>query len=120
VTGHIRNYGADPYGWYKPPGGYYTADDLLFPVLARNDRLGPKEVVLGVRAGGAAAAVVKDRVRQRRTIEFTLGGLPLAAIWDDRLATARVLRRRDGRPADFFDVMWFAWYAFYPDTEVIE
>jgi hypothetical protein len=22
-------------------------------------------------------------------------------------------------PADFFDVMWFAWYAFYPDTAVI-
>ena len=36
-----RPYGADPYG------DYYTNGDVLFPVLNRDDRLGPKEIVVG-------------------------------------------------------------------------
>ncbi|MQA26966.1 MAG: DUF3179 domain-containing protein [Micromonosporaceae bacterium] len=119
-TGHVRQYGSDPYGSYTPPSGYYADDDVLFPVLGRDKRLKPKEVVLGVRAGGSTAAVVKEVMRKRRKVEFTLGGSSLAAVWDDKLATARVLVPGSDKVADFFDVMWFAWYAFYPDTKVIQ
>ncbi|MQA04443.1 MAG: DUF3179 domain-containing protein [Streptosporangiales bacterium] len=120
-TGHVRNYGDDPYGTYTPPGGYYTGDALLFPVLQESQRFRPKEVVVAVRLGDHTAAVRKQAIVRRRRIEFTLADVPLEAGWDDRLATARI-RRIDGGSAsavDFFDVMWFAWYAFHPDTEVI-
>ncbi|MGH3713190.1 MAG: DUF3179 domain-containing protein [Micromonosporaceae bacterium] len=119
-TGHVRDYGADPYGSYTPPGGYYTDDALLFPVLDSSDRFKPKEIVLGVRAGDRTAAVAKHVVRRRGEVGFTLGGEPLVAAWDDRLGTARVRHADSDEPADFFEVMWFAWYAFYSDTEVIE
>jgi hypothetical protein len=153
-TGHLRDYGRDPYGSYDPLRGYYAGGRPFFPVLAESDRFGSKEVVVGVKAGDARLAVRKRRIERARNLPLSAGGTPLLAIWDDNLATPRVfLRRARGRtlhfhegehrdaagstwdptgratdgplagaqlpPATFFDVMWFAWYAFYPDTGVV-
>jgi hypothetical protein len=41
-TGSARPYGADPYG------DYYTTPDILFPVSNRDNRLGLKEIVVGL------------------------------------------------------------------------
>jgi len=41
-TGSARPYGADPYG------DYYTSPDILFPVSNRDNRLGLKEIVVGL------------------------------------------------------------------------
>ena len=40
-TGHIRSYGVDPYG------DYYTDPRILFPVEHEDDRMHPKEIILG-------------------------------------------------------------------------
>ena len=40
-TGHIRSYGVDPYG------DYYTDPRILFPVEHEDDRMHPKELILG-------------------------------------------------------------------------
>ena len=40
-TGHIRAYGSDPYG------DYYTDPQIIFPVENKDDRLHPKEIILG-------------------------------------------------------------------------
>ena len=40
-TGHIRAYGADPYG------NYYTDDRIMFPVENLDERMHPKEIILG-------------------------------------------------------------------------
>jgi hypothetical protein len=153
-TGYSRAYGSDPYGSYAPPGGYYGSGGPIFPVLEESDRLPPKEVVVGVKAGDRRVAICKDRIEEVGTLPLDAGRTPLLALWDERLATARLfvrgapgrtLRFREGewrdatgslweadgravdgplqgarlRPADFLDVMWFAWYAFYPETEVV-
>ncbi|MGH2953325.1 MAG: DUF3179 domain-containing protein [Solirubrobacterales bacterium] len=153
-TGYSRAYGSDPYGSYSPPGGYYGGGGPIFPVLEESDRFGPKEVVVGVKAGEARVAIRKDRIQAAGALPLEAGRTPLLALWDERLATARIfvrrvrgrtLRFREGgrrdstgslwdpsgravagplaggrlRPADFLDVMWFAWYAFFPETEVV-
>ncbi len=41
-TGSARPYGADPYG------DYYTTPDILFPVSNRDNRLGLKEIIVGL------------------------------------------------------------------------
>ena len=40
-TGHIRSYATDPYG------NYYTEPRIMFPVDHKDDRMHPKEIILG-------------------------------------------------------------------------
>jgi hypothetical protein len=56
-TGYARQYGRDPYGSYNPVSGYYAqGNPPLFPLLNRDSRLDPKEVVIGARAPAGAIA----------------------------------------------------------------
>ncbi|MFI2347141.1 DUF3179 domain-containing (seleno)protein [Streptomyces sp. NPDC019443] len=91
-------------------------------MLATSDRFPDKDVVIGVRVGEKRLAIHKDLVRTAGTVRAEIAGTQLEARWDDKLDTARVLQRVGGvdrwEPADFLDSMWFAWYAFYPNTQV--
>lgn len=122
-TGALRSYGSDPYGSYDSyphRGGYYATGGPLFPVLARSDRFPDKEVVIGARVGREHLAIRKELVRRAKVVQATVAGTRIEARWDERLATARVFRQTGERwqPADHLDAMWFAWYAFYPNTQV--
>jgi hypothetical protein len=116
-TGFLRRYGGDPYGSYTPPDGYYIEGRPAFPVLATDDRFSPKDVVIGIRSGDATVAVHKELVRRQRSVPVTLAGTPITAVWDEALDAVRVTGGGDA--VDVLDAMWFAWYAFHPDTEVI-
>jgi hypothetical protein len=117
-TGSLRDYGSDPYGSYPNHSGYYAGGDPIFPVAPANKRFSPKEVVIGVRSGGRQLAIRKERVRRERFVEATVGATAVRAEWDNTLDTARVTQA-NGASADYLDAMWFAWYAFYPRTEVV-
>lgn len=118
-TGALRDYGRDPYGSYPNQSGYYVEGEPIFPVEPSDDRFDPKDVVIGVRSRGEQLAIPKALIRDHETVDAEVGGTPIVARWDRRLDTARVMRRDNGHPADFLDAMWFAWYAFYPRTEVM-
>lgn len=160
-TGYIRNYGEDPYGSYSTEQrfnnsrGYYDSPEILFPVLARSDRLSAKTEVVGVKAGNVMGAVVKESVLKKGAWNFEIGDRVLVAAADPELETVWVFDRRLGnetlefRPGDggalidqrgrtwkredltlegpggedlpaarFYEVMWFAWYAFFPETSL--
>ncbi|MFJ6944098.1 DUF3179 domain-containing protein [Streptomyces wuyuanensis] len=119
-TGALRSYGSDPYGSYPGRSGYYVKGGLLFPVLATSDRFDDKHVVIGVRVGGGRLAIDKDLVRANRIVRADVGGTQVEARWDEKLGTARVVQRDGDRwvSADFLDAMWFAWYSFYPNSQV--
>lgn len=117
-TGAIRDYGSDPYGSYLTGSGYYAGGNPIFPVEHSDDRLPPKDVVVGIRAGDAQLAIRKDRVRRERPVTATVGGMPVRAAWDDALATVKVTGPDGVEHPDYLDAMWFAWYGFYPRTEV--
>ncbi|WP_149361908.1 DUF3179 domain-containing protein [Lolliginicoccus suaedae] len=119
-TGALRNYGSDPYGSYRDQSGYYADDAVMFRTLHFDDSLSAKSVVLGVRAGGETAAIPKDVVRDRGTVDLEVGGQHCTASWDAALETARVVRADTGEPADYMEAMWFAWVAFYPRTTLLE
>lgn len=71
-TGHPRPYGADPYG------GYYTDSSIMFPVENDDQRMHPKEIILGFGIGGAykayrqsdieAAGAINDRIGDREVL----------------------------------------------------
>lgn len=144
-TGFARNYFSDPYGTYNPVGGYYRrAAPPLFPVLHSSDHFSPKEVVIGARSAEGAVAFKKDTVRGRKVMEGELNGVPVVAVYDPTLDTAYIYRnperlrftysenRVQGRAGSWlpdelplerlnaFDAMWFAWYAFFPGTQVYD
>lgn len=49
-TGHVRAYGVDPYG------DYYTDPQIIFPVDNKDDRMHPKEIILGFHKDGVYKA----------------------------------------------------------------
>ncbi|MGD9620772.1 MAG: DUF3179 domain-containing protein [Mycolicibacterium sp.] len=118
-TGALRRYGSDPYGSYTPPSGYYVEPGTYFPIRHTDDRLGDKDVVIGIRFGPDRIAIQKDRIFEDRQIQVDVGGVTWRAQWNDELATATVVNAGTGEVADFLEAMWFAWFAFYPQTRLL-
>lgn len=143
-TGFIRKYGDDPYGSYGPePTGYYASTVPAREQMHEDDRLHRKEVVVGSRSRDGAVAFVKETLRELKTEDRRVGDTRYSAFYDERLDVVYVYRNdleasfayEDGafvnEQADrfgatdiplerqiAFDVMWFAWFAFYPNTQV--
>lgn len=65
-TGHIRSYGQDPYG------GYYTSPNIFFPVENRDDRLGPKEIVMGFEHNNVQKAYRLDDIVKQKVINDSI------------------------------------------------
>jgi hypothetical protein len=113
-TGHARAYGTSPYGDYD------TAAGVMFSVRYSDERFHPKKIVVGVRANGAALAIPKDEfIAQRKEQNIEVGGRELVARYDGDLNAVRVFARGTDEPVSAYDVMWFAWFAFNPKTEVL-
>lgn len=138
-TGYLRNYARDPYGRYDPPGGYYTQNATLFPLMHRAPEHPLKTMVVGVRTADRSAYFVLE--------ELASAGVLLSpgfvAVYDRALHTGLVYLRpsegpaiealADGRyqfgdqsytagglPLDRVVAMQafhFAWHAFYPESE---
>lgn len=143
-TGSARNYNRDPYGSYDPPvSGHYSTDagrQPNFPLMAHDDAES-KRVVVGARTPTGAIAFDKMSLMESSVMTGSIDGTPIVAVADEGLAAGYIyanpddheVRRVDGGyevageaaspdelPLDrvpAFDAMWFAWYAFYPDTE---
>lgn len=129
-TGYIRNYNRDPYGSYLTEGSYYDSGSTFFPVMNSDGRFGDKEVVMAGRINETPFAVLKSSVRDKESMELEVAGEKLIAIYDSSLDTVRIFKspgiEKDNlnfeelELVNTFDVMWFAWVAFYPETEVFE
>ena len=143
-TGYVRNYGDDPYGEYNPPSGYYDDGNTLFGPLATDDRFPPKEVVVGARNADGAMAVPKESLREHEVVERTVNDVSYVTVYDETLDTGYVYLNPDDASVESdgetvivdgdefdpdalalereigFDAMWFAWYGYYPSTEVHE
>jgi len=66
-TGHLRAYGSDPYT------GYYTDPRIIFPVENRDDRLHPKEIILGFDEGNTYKAYKLADVEEKKVINDHVG-----------------------------------------------
>ncbi|WP_303908215.1 DUF3179 domain-containing (seleno)protein [Thiohalomonas denitrificans] len=144
-TGYTREYFGDPYGGYHPKRGYYRTDvPPRFPVLHTDSRLPPKEVVIGARTASGAVAFRKERLAREKVMEGRIATDSAIAVYDERLGTGYVyhapggldLTKGDGNlivdgeayaPDELplerinaFEVMWFAWYGFFPETALHE
>lgn len=66
-TGHSRAYEVDPYG------SYYTDPNIWFPVNHRDDRMQLKDVIVGMKVGGAYKAYKQADVESHGIINDDIG-----------------------------------------------
>jgi hypothetical protein len=70
-TGSSRPYGADPYG------DYYTSSEVLFPISNKDDRLGLKEIIIGLENNGLYKAYKLQDVENKKIINDEVNNKPI-------------------------------------------
>jgi hypothetical protein len=73
-TGFGRPYGVDPYG------NYYTEPNILFPVSHKDDRLGPKEIVIGLEDNGNHKAYRISDIENKKVVNDAIGNKQIALV----------------------------------------
>lgn len=140
-TGYLRDYSRGIYGGYEPRSGYYELDQgPLFKPLETDRRLPPKKKVLGGRTKENSYAVSKELLRNERIVNFKN---QIVGVYDERYDTGYMysksqednismtesnkykIRGKNYNPDALplkrlsdYESMWFAWYGFFPSTEV--
>lgn len=109
-TGYNRDYGRDPYG------NYYENSFLLFPVENQDDRVHPKAIVFGIEMKNKTIAF-RETDLKKGNIETTFNGIPLQ-ITRTNDGSVKIIRTDTNEEIVKERDMWFAWYAFHPETEL--
>ena len=95
-TGHVRAYGVDPYG------NYYTETRIIFPVENTDNRMHPKEIILGFNDGDIYKAYKQQDVESAVIINDQINNNPifLVSLYPEN---ARAFERTvDGKVLEFF------------------
>ena len=101
----------------------FGSEGMMFPAspLPPESELILKDRVLGICSADSARAYPLPEFRgssETVTVEDELDGLPFRLEYDPEPDTIRVLEAAEG--LEYAYSLWFAWYAFYPETEVYE
>ena len=73
-TGHIRSYASDPYG------DYYTEPRIMFPVEHSDDRMHPKEIILGFNQENTYKAYKQNDVESNVVINDFIDKTPVLLV----------------------------------------
>ena len=73
-TGHLRSYATDPYG------NYYTEPRIMFPVEYSDDRLYPKEIVIGIEVNDVYKAYKQSDVESQYIINDSVDNKPILLV----------------------------------------
>lgn len=111
ATGFRRDYSRMPYADYEASPG------TKFPYRDHRDDLETKEWVAGAIVAGAPKAYPLDAMPDGEVIRDTVGGeiVRVRFATDEDLIT---IEKEDGTPVPVVRAYWFAWQAFYPETEL--
>ena len=73
-TGFIRSYATDPYG------NYYTEPRIMFPVEHSDDRINPKEIILGFHENDIYKAYKQNDIESNIIINDSIGKTPIMLV----------------------------------------
>ncbi len=113
-TGYRRDYGRDPYA------GYAKSAAIYFPVASNAPKkYHPKEMVLGFKGETSVVAFPFAELRKNglRAFDYVFEEQRYTIHWDSDNQSAWILAD-NGKVVPSTLLFWFAWYAFYPNTEV--
>lgn len=113
-TGYVRDYNRDPYL------SYAQRADLMFPTAHRDSRYHPKEWVLGLDVNGTFKAYPFTELQKvAGPVRDEVNGQDVVVHFNSEAQSASV-SDATGRPIPSIMAYWFAWYAFHPDTLVLQ
>lgn len=111
--GFERNYRRSPYK------DYFSNDRLMFPASPKDKRLGQKEKVLGIWTDKTSRAYpVSAFSSKKKRLEDKIDGKNIVVEYDPKSKSLRVVKADTG--VEWMYSLWFAWYAFHPETELFE
>jgi hypothetical protein len=94
-TGFGRPYGTDPYG------DYYTSPQILFPVSHTDDRLGTKEVIIGLEHDRAFKAYKLQDIEDNKVINDEVNGKSVLLFSPESFSARAFDRTIDNKILDF-------------------
>lgn len=94
-TGFERSYGTDPYG------DYYTDPRIIFPVSHKDDRMGPKEIIIGYENSNEYKAYKIKEVASSKLIDDTIGKRDIMLITLHPFDTRGFDRKTSSQTLDF-------------------
>ncbi|WP_373523364.1 DUF3179 domain-containing protein, partial [Aquiflexum sp.] len=114
-TGFARDYSRNPYP------GYAQSAKIYFEVAEMDDSYHPKEMVVGLEINGKHKAYPFSELKKsgEHEIEDVFQDQKLSISFDADSQSAEI-RDAEGKIIQTVMNFWFAWYAFYPKTEVFK
>ena len=113
-TGHFRDYERNPYEEYA------KNQEILFPTSFKDKRLPAKTWVIGIIINGKAKAYSLTKLlNSPPLIQDVIGGQEIEIEFDSTNQTVEV-KDKTGNLIPAIQSYWFAWSAFYPETELYE
>lgn len=109
-TGVSRRYGQDPYE------GYYTDSTVGFGASFDDDRLHPKDLILGVEIEGEHKAY--SLVAMDRASSFKDGFSDVVLTIEKNEFDEISIIDAEGNEVPYIASFWFSWLAVHPDTEL--
>jgi len=111
-TGARRTYGFDPYG------DYYTSRDVSFGASFDDDRLHPKEFILGISINGKFKAYHSPAIKVGETTDI-FNGERVTIVKNDG-GEVRMFQGGSREYLPYVGGFWFSWLAVHPDTELFK
>jgi len=111
-TGYVRDYDRTPYQ------NYDSNSDIYFPVTNLDSRLHPKTRVLGVIIGDKHKAYVEESIRTLGVVTDTFNDKVIK--FESKAGFITVTNMTDQTKIIPVYNFWFAWAAFYPETELYQ
>lgn len=112
-TGYNRNYSATPYE------RYFKSDDVMFPVPKNRDDLSNKAWVVGVIIDSIAKAYDVSKLPDNKKIKDKIGNTDIFITYH-KDKNHPVVTTVDNIEIPSVLVYWFAWQAFYPNTDLFK
>lgn len=112
-TGFNRNYKSKAYS------SYFASDQTMFPVPHTRKELSKKAWVIGVIIDGQAKAYPINKLSTDIFIEDKLGSKQIIIKYDAEQHYPQIIDQ-NGEQIPSVLVFWFAWQAFYPNTNLWE
>lgn len=112
-TGYVRDYERDPYR------GYGDSDELYVPITNTSPQFSPKQWVLGLAVKGKFKAYpFSEFPHSSGVLHDRFNGQEIEIQWDVEAKKATAWSLATGHPLSAWQMYWFAWVAFHPDTDV--